>query len=175
MTASEQTFDRAREGLRATNASVGDRDLVAILERHGVEEGAVLARYERLGAQANSEAVRYLVNLIMDDERRHHRVMVEIANAVAWANVKGAADVDTVPDLNATRESAELLAATGELIAVEKQDARELKRLRREFKDYADTTLWGLLIDTMLLDTEKHRVILEFISSHVERGEPSRA
>ena len=49
------TFDEAVEGLRETGASVGTRELVELIVRHGAEEGALLATYEELATQAPDE------------------------------------------------------------------------------------------------------------------------
>ena len=58
------------------------------------------------------------------------------------------------------------LELTRELIANEEADATELKRLRKEMRDFEDTTLWALLVDTMQLDTAKHLTLLRFVERH---------
>jgi hypothetical protein len=47
-------------------------------------------------------------------------------------------------------------AATHKLLDAERRDQSELKKLRKELKPFADTTLWALLVDIMLLETDKH-------------------
>ncbi|HUK68552.1 MAG TPA: hypothetical protein VLW50_07345 [Streptosporangiaceae bacterium] len=42
-------------------------------------KGNVLARYEWFAADARSPAARYLVRLIIEDERGHHRILAELA------------------------------------------------------------------------------------------------
>lgn len=159
------TFEQAHLGVLATGASAGDRDLVALLQRHGADEGQILAEYERFARSGGSAAARYLVGLIIDDERRHHRVMEEMANSVAWGGFDAEHPVDKLPPLDAAG-STELRAQTRRLLEFERRDARELKELRKSLKEYADTTVWRLLVDTMLLDTRKHQLILEFILEH---------
>src|SRR5947209_18662312 len=83
--ATTEAFDRALEGLDAYGASVDERQLVAVLARHGQEEGHILATYARFASSAPSPSARYLVSLILDDERRHHRLLGEIANAIGWS------------------------------------------------------------------------------------------
>lgn len=162
---SESFLDAAR-GLGAANASGIDRDLVALLDRHGREEGAILAEYQRLADDSQPAAVRYLVGLIMEDERRHHHVMEEIANAVAWRGFDGTEPPPQVPDLDGLHASAELREQTKKLLDFEERDARELRELRKSLRDFADTTLWALLVDMMILDTEKHVRMLRFILDH---------
>jgi ATP-dependent DNA ligase len=159
-------FDTAREGLRATGASVGTRELVELLARHGEEEGKVLAEYADLVASADGAAVRYLGALILDDERRHHAFLTEIANSLAWDTrpVDGAPSAPPLP----LHLDADLLAATRRLRGVEDADRKQLQALRRRLRDYADTTVWALLVDVMLLDTEKHATILRFLERHAD-------
>lgn len=157
-------WETARQGLEATGAGVDTRDLVELLVRHGEEEGKVLAEYEQLVASADDGAVRYLGQLILDDERRHHTFLAEIANSLAWETrpVDGAPVAPHLP----LHLDGGLLAATRRLRRVEEADRKELVALRRRLRVYADTTLWGLLVELMLLDTEKHATILRFLERH---------
>jgi hypothetical protein len=162
----EPTFETAIEGLEQMGASVKDRNLVDMLQRHGTEEGALLERYQRFAEEASLPAVRYLVRLIIEDESRHHRLLAELANAIAWG-WSGNSPVRVPPELATTAGSdGQLAQETMELLGFEKKDKEELRRLRRELRDYEDTTLWALIIDIMLQDTEKHARILTFISDH---------
>ena len=165
----ERVFESAELGIQNVNPSAGDRELIAKLEGHGAMEGEVLDRYKRLSEQTPSPAVRYLVGLILDDERRHHKIIEEIANTIAWGGFAKPDEVDVVPDITTASASPELLGATRQLLNIEKRDAKELRRLRRDLNDYARTTIWALLVDIMLLDTKKHQTILEFIEKNVAK------
>jgi hypothetical protein len=164
------SFGSAKLGLLATAASATDRDLVALLQRHGADEGEILAEYERFATSAGSPIARYLVGLIIEDERRHHRVLEEIANSVAWSGFEPDEPVDTLPSLD-RHASPGLWTHTRRLLDFERQDARALQALRKKLKDYADATAWRLLVDTMLLDTRKHQLILEFILAHTPQDD----
>lgn len=155
------TFDGAVRGLEATGASTGMRELVDLIVRHGAEEGALLSTYEELSTQAPDESVRYLINLILEDEHRHHRLLAELSNAMAWGML-GQPPVPTVPRLPGAI-SGELLEQTRLLRRSEEADYRALKRIRRRLRPFADTTLWVLVVDLMLLDTKKHATILRFL------------
>jgi MoxR-like ATPase len=160
-------FESALEGLDKMGASVGERELVAMLARHGEEEGMLLERYQRFAEEAASPAVRYLVKLILDDERRHHRLLAEVANTVAWG-WSANSPAPAAPDIFPKEDPAGPLAReTKELLAAEERDRDELRRLRKQLRPYEDTTLWALVIEMMMLDTEKHAMILRFISRHL--------
>lgn len=155
-------MDEVLEGLRATGASVWDHRIADLLTRHATEESDVIAAYQRLAEGPVPDAVRYLIELILTDEDHHHRVLMEMARTVAWGPL--GADHHTIPDLPLPRHiDDDLLSATRRFLAVERRDRRELRRLGRELKPVADTTVWSLLVELMLLDTDKHIRILEFI------------
>lgn len=155
--------DRVSQALR--HGSVWDRELAAHLDRHLAEERVILERYEDLYARTRDEYVRYLLELVLDDERRHHRLLDEITNRVcgdaALRELPGSVPRVTHPIDPAQR--AELIEATEEFLALERSDFEHLRDLRRRFKPLRDTTLLALLVELMELDTKKHVRILEFL------------
>ncbi len=155
------TFDNALKGLGMTGASVDTRDLVDLLIRHGSEEGRLLSAYEEVANDSADEATRYLVGLILEDEHRHHRLLAELANAMAWDASSGSPE-EATPWL-AEPITGELLAQTRKLLEAEQTDYRELKKIRRRLRPYARSTLWSLIVDLMMLDTKKHATILKFL------------
>jgi hypothetical protein len=160
------TFDNALRGLRMTGASTGIRALVDILEQHGAEEGAMLATYEELAEGASDEGARYLISLILADERRHHRLLVEMANAMAWGTSSESPDRAT-PAVSAL--DGELADMTRKLRRAEEADYRKLRRLRRQVDSYGESTMWGLLVELMMLDTKKHATMLRFLERRGRR------
>jgi len=164
----ENTFDGAREGLRSTGAGQDAHELVEMLARHGEEEGAILSRYQRFAEDASAPETRYLIKLIVDDERRHHGLLVEMANAIAWGLIDESAD-PVLPDMTHKDASNRALAEeTQRLILAEEYDHVELKRLRKRLRTFKNTSLWELIVDLMLLDTEKHIRILRLVAKNTE-------
>jgi len=164
----DDRFDWAREGLRSTGASEDICGLVETLARHGEEEGALLSRYQRFADEASAPETRYLVKLIIDDERRHHGLLVEMANAIAWGLIDESED-PLLPDLTHGDAGNEALAEeTQWLILAEKSDHAELARLRKRLSSFRSVSLWTLVVDLMLLDTQKHIRILELVEKNVE-------
>jgi hypothetical protein len=157
------TFDDAIRGLRATGASVSTYKVVGVLERHGREEGELLEQYQRFADEAESPMARYLVKLIIEDERRHHRVLEDLANTVAWGRIN-AGPTDVVPVYpEAIASDSALKSETRKLLRHELHDRTALRRLRRRLRSFGDAPLWVLLIDLMLADTAKHIKILRFV------------
>ncbi len=162
------TMEDAVQGLTQTGASGSDCELVQLLARHETEEESVLARYERFAHEARSPAARYLVGLIMEDERRHHRMLVDLANAIAWGEWRPVCDM--VPDLDPNITDSAVAEATKELLDAEQRDHAELRELRKKLRDYRDTTLWDLVADLLMMDTDKHLRILRFLIGHAGEG-----
>jgi len=161
------TFENALRGLRMTGASSGIRRLVGILEGHGAEEGAMLATYEELAEKSSDEGARYLISLILADERRHHQLLVEMANAMAWGMPSMSPDRAT-PSLSPVPDR-ELAEMTKKLRRAEQADYRKLRRLRRQVGGFGESTMWGLLVELMMLDTKKHATMLRFLERRDRR------
>jgi len=155
-------FEQAFQGLRTSGASVFTHEIVEAVDRHGRDEAELLERYQRFVEEAESPAARYLVQLILDDEQRHHRVLEELANTIAWGWTKGVPE-EVVPVFSRDCEDAALRAETRALLGHELRDRTQLRRLRRRLRSYGDAPLWGLLVNLMRADTEKHIDILRFI------------
>ncbi|MDA8035023.1 MAG: hypothetical protein M0T71_12775 [Actinomycetota bacterium] len=154
-----------------TGASVWEQELYDQLTQHVATEGAVLGGYQQLAEDAGSPDIAYLARLIADDEERHHRIFEELARSVR-AEAQLASPDAGVPSIPITRRDPEaLLQATERLLALEHEDRRALKELRRSLRPVASTTLWALLVETMELDTRKHIAILRYIRS-IAKGLP---
>lgn len=149
---------------RLTGASVWEQDLYDHMTSHVSTEGALLNEYLELAEdESGSPAFRYLANLILEDERRHHRIFNDLAEAIRQMSELRVED-EPIPSLRGLRADRDrILDATERLLAEERADAKQLKELSKELKDVRETTLWGLLVELMEHDTEKHVMILKFI------------
>ena len=148
------------------SGSVWERDLYAVLTSHVAKERGLLEEYVEAAKGTGSEALGYLVNLLIEDEKRHHRMFNELVESVkSEAELSAAKPV--VPRLDFRSSNATAVADVAHrLLENEKDDARELKALKKTLRDVEDTTLWGLLVDLMERDTEKHIAILSFVEKH---------
>ena len=149
-----------------------DRDLelklISMLRSHGAREGAALTNYERLVDESDDEGLRYLAGLILEDERRHHAVIEQMLNQIhsfVW-------EVDVQPSVPAIRRTVDpaVRAETQRLLRFEREDAKELRQLRRVLRRSPDrSSLLPLLVELMIHDTAKHIEILKFIRRHTGR------
>ena len=149
-----------------------DRDfenaILRMFEHHGEAEGEILESYREIAERSSSgEAIQFLVRLILQDEERHHELFAKMANeirSILW-------EVPVEPRLPAVRArpDPELLAETKRLLAFEKQDAKELRALRKSLASSSKYSMDPLMVELMLLDTAKHIAILEYIKSQLSR------
>jgi rubrerythrin len=153
----------------AAGPSAWARELHVHLTSHVEIERGMLDEYRSAAKASSSKAFEYLVNLLIEDEMRHHRIFLELADSLETISLRPGADPQ-VPylDFNRTNKEA-VLDLTEKLLEKEQQDALELKRLQREMRDVKDTSIWGLLVDLMERDTQKHIAILKFVKKHIKR------
>jgi rubrerythrin len=144
-------------------ASVWEQEMYDHLTAHGKEEGATLQSYQELADSTDSPAFAFLARIILDDERRHHQLLDDLAETIrVSAELSG--EPTPIPDLAMFKAArARILDETERFLALEKEDNKKLDRLAKELKDVRDTTMWELVVRLMQHDNEKHRRILEFI------------
>lgn len=147
-----------------------DREVLDHLRLHLRAEDDALSQYEAAVASADRADVRYVARLLLEDELRHHRLLSELVNALLPGLEPPGAGA--VPPLEYQPEGDPALFAWAErLLAVERDDLEQLHVLHRKLRPVAHTSLWSLIVDTMLADTQKHIAILQFIA---HRARPQR-
>jgi rubrerythrin len=142
--------------------SVWSQKLINYLTVHMDSERDVLVRYAELVDKTEQEHVRYIVQLILADEVRHHQLFGEMINALR-SEMDQREISPRLPDLTPGETPPELLEETRRLLQLEEHDTRELARLRKELDRVEDTRWWSVLVEVMQLDTQKHIRLLRFI------------
>jgi hypothetical protein len=155
---------RAREEAEKYRPRLGqlDEELLAFIATHVASETEMLAAYQATAADTPDEYVRYLLQLIISDEQRHHQLLGEMANYLR-AGIDGSDLRPRIPWLTRPKQPSSLRAATQRLIQAERRDRRQLRRYRRRLRPLRHTSLLGVLVDTMLLDTKKHLLLLHAV------------
>ena len=164
----EHVFDMSDES--PAGPSSMDRALYAHLTEHIAKERGLLEEYREIAERTESRAFRYLVNLLIEDEMRHHKIFSELAESLETTALMKARErlVPFIDFVQADREG--ILEVTKRLLDHENEDARELKRLQHELRQAKDTSLNGLLVELMQRDTQKHIAILRFIRKRASRS-----
>jgi hypothetical protein len=147
--------------------SVGETELFAHLSGHAAREGVILEEYAQAATATKSKALAYLVQILMEDERRHHRWFAELASSLE-ADASFSGTEPAVPRMDFHRaDRVAVRNVTERLLDHEKADVKELIRLQKELTDVSGTTLWGLLVELMQRDTDKHIAVLTFVKKHL--------
>jgi rubrerythrin len=153
----------------AAGPSAWARDLHRHLTSHVEIERGMLEQYRDAAEASSSKAFQYLVNLLIEDEIRHHRIFLELAYSLETMSLRPLEDPE-IPYLDFNRSNSQAVSdLTDKLLEKEQQDTVELKRFQRELREVKDTSIWGLLVDLMERDTQKHIAILKFVKRHAKR------
>lgn len=136
--------------------------------QHVQTEQGLLESYIEAAGNTESRALSYLVNLIVEDERRHHRLFNEFAaslkHGLQWTD--GGQQVPELDFYKCDRRT--MHGIVHRLRENEDQDLRDLHDLQKMVKDAKDSTLWDLIVELMQRDTEKHIAILRFVEKHID-------
>jgi rubrerythrin len=150
-----------------TGLSVLERELFTHLSEHVEVTSGLTELYETL-ADTEHPYVQFLAQLIAEDEARHRRLffgwLEAIRSMVEW-NERSTA----VPSVDSKPTSPQTISLLDTIIDCEKDDLRRSKRLRKEVADMAEATLWGVIVDMLITDAERHLRVLDFIRHHVDR------
>ncbi|HLI16531.1 MAG TPA: hypothetical protein VKV23_10850 [Acidimicrobiales bacterium] len=151
---------------RSTEALSNDWQLriAHAFSSHVREETHVLDAYELVAQTTGDEGTRYLLRLILDDERRHHEIFEQLSASLD----RGEAPRIPDPPNPAPADRPALSAQTRRLLELERSDERSLRELARELRPAERATLWRLLVDLMELDTTKHIRILEYLQERLD-------
>ncbi len=134
--------------------SAFDAAVLRQLTDHLGSEAEILDEY-RLLAASPDPAVRYVAQLILEDEERHHRVLSELANKFR-ASVEFVDPADRVPWITPSGERAALGRSLRRLRNFERRDLRQLRKLARRLRPLRRYSLDGVLVTTLQMDTRKH-------------------
>jgi hypothetical protein len=142
-------------------------DLLHAIEAHVVSEADAIAAYRQLGLTSNDPLVVRLMRLLLDEEERHHQVFREMASCVRSDVTRG---IGYETPLYPTKR--EVLDALRGFVAQERKGAEQLRTLAR-CHGVLYGGLFGLLLDLMAMDSEKHASILRFVLKQLGGQEPS--
>ncbi|MFQ5903320.1 MAG: ferritin family protein [Candidatus Binatia bacterium] len=139
------------------------------LEAHEGQEEKFTRRYKEIAGKSKNPFVRFLLQLIISDEEKHHAVthaMVStLKGGLTWTKPEGA--ISGLADLEGEKD--ELLKITEDFIKLEKGGIKEYRRLIKRSKGYYQG-LFVLLIQSMIRDSEKHVEILEFLRQRLKEA-----
>lgn len=148
----------------------GFERLMKSFAAHERDERQFLEGYRDIVERHENPLIRFLLEMIMADEEKHHGVVHTITSSLNADNV-GRRTSDRLPKLGqiSTEEKEALLKLTAEFIQTEKDGIKEYKALLKPSADCYGGLL-VLLIRTIIHDSEKHLMILEFIDKKLREN-----
>lgn len=135
---------------------------------HVRDENYVLEEYSKLAEATVDPGTRFLLELIIADERRHHAFFERLGADTRDGSAPGTDAQVPPPPTPPVEERPALLEQTARFLELEREDATSLKELARELRPVRHDTLWLLLVEMMRLDTEKHLLILSYLHRRLE-------
>lgn len=149
--------------------------LLAAIEDHELAEEGAIEAYHRLATTSGDPVIALLMQLVVDDEERHHRLLKHIATSlyefVGWQQAAPAGPASASADRRAQREA---LEATRALIKDERDGARQLRGLAKPAARRGQK-LTALLLEVMARDSEKHEQILRYVAERLEEPGQERS
>jgi hypothetical protein len=131
-----------------------DAAILNHLTEHLAGEAEILDEYRLLAASPDAP-VRYLAQLILEDEERHHRVLTELANQFR-SSASLVEQVPQVPWLTKSTDRHSLAHSVHRLRKFERRDLRQLRKLARHLRPIRDDSLDPVIVATLEMDTRKH-------------------
>lgn len=158
-------------------ASQPNEKEVSVFERmleqfaaHEQHEQAFVTEYGKIVKGLDNPLVRFLLELIIADEEKHHTLVRSIASGLRkdleW--LRDGADMPKLGSMSQEQRD-ELLSLTGELIKAEEETIGQFKALMKQSEGYRKG-LPTLLIKTIIHDSEKHLMILDYIDERLREA-----
>lgn len=139
------------------------------LEGHESDESRVLAQYKEVAAKTQNPIVRFLLQMIISDEEKHHAATHAMASTLKaglnWSDPEAA--LRGLYKLSEERD--QLLQLTGDFIRIEKDGVRKYRELIKSSRGYY-RDLFVVLFESMIHDSEKHIKILEFLQERLQEA-----
>ena len=147
--------------------------LLRVFESHAAAETDTLVEYRRLAESSADPMVALLMQLVLEDEERHHgllaRMSTRLRDALNWTHSANALPTGTAPGAKdraaAVAHKATLAAVRGSALH-EREGARQLREIAKQQQDLYGG-LFSLLLQIMAMDSEKHETILRFIDQRL--------
>lgn len=136
--------------------------LMKEFESHETHEAVFVRRYREMFETMHNPLVKFLVELILADEEKHHTVLQAMTStlkgSLTWTRLENA--IDGLYNLGQQKD--EILKVTEDFIQAEKKETVEYRKLMRASRRYY-RGLFTLFLAAMIHDSEKHIEILEFL------------
>jgi rubrerythrin len=141
--------------------------LIRALEAHAAAEVHDVGTCQQIAQRTADPAVRFLFDLVLEDEQRHHSVIQSMIRRLQ-EEVEFVPSPDAMPVADApTSADPEMVASVRALIRDEQEGARYLRHLARQ-EPALYGGLFSMLLETIARDSEKHAAIFRYVLRRLE-------
>ncbi|HYA29224.1 MAG TPA: hypothetical protein VEI95_10445 [Acidobacteriota bacterium] len=142
-------------------------------QSHAGHEERWLTNYRSMAKESSDPLVRFLLDLIVADEERHHqlidRMISKLKDELAWTRSTGLARRLYEKGEPAKR----LLLSLESFLEAERKGIKQYERLKKQSQGlYRD--VFAMLYTTMIHDSHKHIGMLEFLRRKLKETERVR-
>lgn len=151
----------------AITSPTTSEDLLAILSAHVDGESEHIEAYRRLSHTIEDPIVKLLMDLVIEDEQRHHELMLRMAARLS-DDLQATRSANALPYAPSPRNGRlrAFAAIVDEHARDERQGVRELRRLADEAGLIYDG-LFRLILETMADDSAKHERVMRFVLQRI--------
>lgn len=139
-----------------------EQALINALAAHTAGEAEALRAWGELAADAPEPHVRYIAQIVLEDEHDHHELLTAMLER-ARSDAQWRTTEPGIPWVRTPSDRTALLRATDNLMRAERSDLRKLRSLRRHLRPQRNTSLLWALAEMLESDTRKHLRLLRFL------------
>ena len=144
----------------------------AAVQTHMRTEVGSVQTYERLGRETSDPVVAVVMELLVEEEERHHalfqRIALSLEDRLNWATSAIDLLFGSAPSSHSANRTVETVRA---LELDERRGAQELRNLAHRERG-TETGLPCLLLETMAMDSDKHRHLLALVAHRLTVRKP---
>jgi hypothetical protein len=139
------------------------------VQAHINAETGLLTTYKQLAATTRDPVMALLLNVVLDDEERHHTLLERMAArlhaSLNWLPAPDALPTGSEP---APAPSDDQIATLRALAEHEEEGARQMRRIAAQEGDLYGG-LFTVLLEAMAMDSEKHAHLLRFLQRRAQQ------
>ncbi len=146
------------------------------LDAHREGEERFLEQYSEAIHRHDSPLVKFILELIQEDEQSHHKLLnrfiARLDSDLTWRKNEN----DELPRVGAVTmdQRLNMLDMTNRFIGEELQSIAQCKALMKMGKDCYGGLL-NLMLSTMIIDSQKHLLLLRFMRKQLKATKPTIA
>ncbi len=147
--------------------------LISEIKTHESAEERWLTVYKKIAGESDDPITRFLLNLIIADEERHHQIIGRMISSLKDDLAASGVTRPSGVNAKAKMRAKELTQAMDRFLEVERHGIREYKKLIKASERFHQK-LFGLFCRAIIQDSMKHIDILQFLRSRLRAAQRAK-